>query len=184
MRAETFAASRHQERILRAYANSHRVKEREDLYSTLKSLDPEHCFAFGACQKSQNLPFDAPGRIDARFNDFAFVIAMENVVKPGYMTEKIVNAFRASAIPIYSGANDYERFFNSDAVIDCSKYASIERVAETCIGIWRDPQKLMKVLSEPMCLPDSDLEEYEAVYSRHTSWQQPFVDILREAFPD
>ena len=42
-----------------------------------------------------------------------FVIAMENKARPGYFTEKIVNAALANAIPVYWGAPDMGDYMKS-----------------------------------------------------------------------
>ena len=50
-----------------------------------------------------------------------FVIAFENSVLDGYLSEKIVNAFLAKSVPIYFGHRDTVlELFNPDAFIDCS----------------------------------------------------------------
>jgi hypothetical protein len=51
----------------------------------------------------------------SRYN---FSIIIENTRSPWYFTEKILNCFAVGTIPIYLGANEIDRFFNSDGIID------------------------------------------------------------------
>jgi len=44
------------------------------------------------------------------YKNYKFVIAMENIQKDGYITEKNINAFYSGAIPIYWGATNVNDF--------------------------------------------------------------------------
>ena len=50
-------------------------------------------------------------------SDFRFMLCMENSKLPGYVTEKIVNAFLSGAVPIYWGTEEIFNLFNKDAFI-------------------------------------------------------------------
>ena len=54
------------------------------------------------------------------YSEYRFVICIENSRIGGYITEKIVNAFLAGAIPIYLGAPDVEAHFAAGAFINCN----------------------------------------------------------------
>lgn len=81
-----------------------------DLLSSRAAMVGETVDALGACKSG--------GRDERRRNrykdgwhdeavevyeDYAFVVAFENTKAEGYVTEKIVNAFLAGAVPIYWG---------------------------------------------------------------------------------
>ena len=51
------------------------------------------------------------------YEDYRFVLAMENKSSPGYITEKILNAFLGGAIPIYYGTEEVFDVFNRDAFV-------------------------------------------------------------------
>lgn len=56
-----------------------------------------------------------------------FVLAMENTIKPGYITEKIINSFMAGAIPLYWGhADTVKKYFNEKAFVCINDYSSFE----------------------------------------------------------
>ena len=51
------------------------------------------------------------------FNQYKFVITFENSKTPGYMTEKIFNAFLAGSIPIYDGPPNIDDYINQSCYI-------------------------------------------------------------------
>src|SRR5205823_5635555 len=68
-------------------------------------------------------------------NHYRFALVMENINKEGYVTEKIINAFRAGAIPIYWGGNGYaDKIFNPKAFIDIAKFSSFEECADYIVN--------------------------------------------------
>jgi hypothetical protein len=118
------------------------------------------------------------------FSEFGFIVAMENRVMPGYVTEKIGHAFNAGAVPIYWGdTNSVNELFNPAAFINFSDYSNAAEAADTIVNIWRDKQKLQKYLDAPIVL-NNTLRDYEAVYTEYRPWQAPFVNTLRDTFPD
>lgn len=64
------------------------------------------------------------------YSNYTFMIAMENTISPGYITEKILNSFIAGAIPIYYGTDEIKDVFNTKAFIHVTDYKSIEDCAE------------------------------------------------------
>lgn len=52
------------------------------------------------------------------FNRYKFVLCVENSYSSGYVTEKIFNVFFSKAIPIYSGSDKIETFFNKDSFVN------------------------------------------------------------------
>lgn len=55
---------------------------------------------------------------------FKFALCMENFEYPGYVTEKIVDAIAAGAIPVYQGAPDVVDFVPPDVFIDLRDFDS------------------------------------------------------------
>ena len=170
-----------------AYAFSNPVHDRELLFRRMRSLEPT-CYGFGQCSFTNDNPFVAPihdrGNNKNAFGNFGFTVAMENTVAPGYMTEKIGNAFCTGSVPIYKGDTDtVNAFFNRESFLNVSDYATPILAAEAAVQIWRDPQKLQHFLDAPITLNDR-LKDYEAIYTEYRPWQKPMVDALRDAFPD
>lgn len=170
-----------------AYAFTARIPEREQFFCLIRDREPT-CYAFGPSCKTPDNPFEVGrgqrGENGSHFREFGYCVAMENCVAPGYMTEKIGFAFLAGSVPIYRGDNaTVKEFFNPASFINVPDFASLEVAAETCVEVWRDPQKLQKYLDAPLTLNDR-LRDYEAIYTDYRPWQKPMVDALRDAFPD
>ena len=152
----------------------------------MRSLDST-CYAFGPSCFTNDNPFVLT-RTDRernanRFNQFAFNVAMENTVAPGYITEKIGNAFNSGSIPIYWGASEINDFFNPTSFINVANYASPEACGQAAIEIWRDPQKMQPYLDAPITM-NNKVDDYLAVYTEYRPWQKLFIDVLRDTFPD
>jgi len=170
-----------------AYAFSNPVLDRELVFRKMRSLEPT-CYAFGPCSFTNDNPFIASRAVykdnKDTFREFGFIVAMENTVAPGYLTEKIGNAFCAGSVPIYKGDTDtVNAFFNRESFLNVSDYKTAMVAADAAVQIWRDPQKLQRFLDAPITLNDR-LKDYETIYTEYRPWQKPMVDALRDAFPD
>merc|ERR550537_96933 len=66
----------------------------------------------------------------AVFKPFKFVMSFENANVSGYVTEKIVNAYLARAVPIYWGSPDVFKIFNAASFLYVPDFASMEEVAQ------------------------------------------------------
>lgn len=62
---------------------------------------------------------------------YKFNIAFENNTYPGYVSEKILNAFQSNTVPIYWGANNTAgRDFNKKAFINCQDFVTFDEVLQ------------------------------------------------------
>ena len=171
-----------------AYSNSNPVAIRNAVFAALKRREPT-CYAFGRCMTSADRPFslkrDEREQNGQRFREFAFYIAMENRITPGYLTEKIGHAFNAGTVPLYWGDTAcVNSFFNRDAFINVLDFTTTDKLAEHVINVWRDPQKLQRYLDAPIFAPGDLFQEYRKIYTEYAPWQRPAYDALLEAFPD
>jgi hypothetical protein len=172
-----------------AFAFSNRVSEREHLFLGMRRREPT-CYSFGQSVPTRDNPFTLARGDRANNGDvfkdhgFGYVVAMENRIAPGYITEKIGHAFLADSVPIYWGdSSAISEMFNPASFINVLDYPTIDKAAETAVNIWRDPQKYQKYLDAPITL-NNKLADYEAVYTEYRPWQKLFVDTLRDTFPD
>lgn len=168
-----------------SYAFSNPVPEREVLFRTMRALEPT-CYGFGPCSRSWDVPFTLStadrGRNKDMFQEFAFNVAMENCVRPGYMTEKIGHAFASGSVPIYKGDTEtVNDFFNPEAFLNVSDFASPIHAGRFAVELWRDKQKLQKYLDAPISL-NNRLADYAA--RDYRPWKKPIYDALRDEFPD
>jgi len=63
-------------------------------------------------------------------SDYQFSICFENMIWPGYMTEKIIDCFVAGTIPIYWGASNIGTLIPKEAFIDMRDFSSFDQVEE------------------------------------------------------
>jgi len=61
-------------------------------------------------------------------SNYKFAICLENMEFEGYVTEKIIDCFRAGVIPIYLGAPDIQKFIPENLFIDLRKFENIKEL--------------------------------------------------------
>jgi hypothetical protein len=85
------------------------------------------------------------------YKNYRFVIAAENCIKPGYLTEKLMNAFISGAIPIYWGDDEVVKdFFNPDAFVNMNNFQNIEDGVNFIIALDQDIERRYKMVSAPI----------------------------------
>lgn len=104
-----------------------------------------------------------------QFQRYRFVVAFENSIAPGYVTEKIVNAFLAGAIPIYWGnSTSVATLFNPRSFIDCGSFRMLRECADFVVEVHQSPTLYASMRQEP---PILDM----VVFNEFFSWH-PLVD--------
>lgn len=83
-----------------------------------------------------------------KYKPYKFVIAGENGQANGYITEKIISAMLAYAVPIYFGASDIEEHFNSKSFINANKLSK-EELLSTVSRLDQNEEEYQKMLMEP-----------------------------------
>jgi hypothetical protein len=85
------------------------------------------------------------------YSNYAFIICMENQIKNGYVTEKIINGFKSGAIPIYWGDPiTVKKLFNEKAFICVNDFPNIESCADYIINLFNDKSRLQNMANEPV----------------------------------
>jgi hypothetical protein len=93
---------------------------------------------------------------------YKFNLALENSRVPGYVTEKIMEAFVARTVPIYWGAPDVVRDFNPAAFVNVSDYESTDSFVAALRRIDNDPDEYLSLLSAPPVISGNAVD-YDAV---------------------
>jgi len=120
-----------------AYCHSNPIEYRETVFRKMCERRPGECHAMGVCDggvpesRRDNIPghWDSIDLVKA-YSQYKFVLAMENKQVEGYITEKILNAYAAGAIPIYSGSSTVSTFFNHEAYINMDDFVSMQACVE------------------------------------------------------
>jgi len=109
----------------------------------------------------------------ARFN-----LACENSRSPGYVTEKLVDAIHACAVPIYWGAPDVGRDFDPRCLINISDYADLDEATEAILRVDQDEAARRRILEAPVFLGNA---APECMSPQHLL--APLTDLLESRSP-
>lgn len=141
---------------------------------------PEFCVAFvgkaypfrlhALKRLSRFKPVDVFGaiarkQIDNKFepsSKYKFVFAFENDLYPGYVTEKVIEAWCTGAIPLYWGS-DPAGYINPKAVINLNDYSTFEDFYEYVMRVEGDSELWENIASQPILLREPDLKEVQRV---------------------
>jgi hypothetical protein len=93
-------------------------KERTDFFNSLSTRYKK----VDSCGKHLNNGVVCPGNHGTTeyhefISNYKFMICFENTSKPGYFTEKLVNAYHSGTIPIYWGDPNISNYVNIDAIL-------------------------------------------------------------------
>lgn len=62
---------------------------------------------------------------EEKLREYKFVLCLENAVFPGYITEKIFDAFFAGCVPVYIGAPDIAEYIPKDTFINVNDFDTL-----------------------------------------------------------
>lgn len=66
-------------------------------------------------------------------HNYKFCLCPENSIYPGYVTEKLLDAYAGGCIPIYSGHPNMDKEFNTSAFFNYQQYRSMDNLV-TCVA--------------------------------------------------
>ncbi len=149
-------------RPLRQFVTEEKNRVCSFLYKNRGTMERTEFFQALNKRISVEIPTHTPERVSQYLFDdavrihapYRFNIAFENRDLPGWVTEKLLNAFLAGAVPIYWGTRDVERYFNPKAFINAADFADFEALADYVVEVNATPRLLNGYLDEPPCLPD------------------------------
>jgi hypothetical protein len=147
---------------LLAYCSSNKVEIRENLFNLFVARTHENqCHSLGQnfgkhplTQRKVSGSWESHGLVKA-YSNYKFVFALENKDTPGYVTEKIMNAFHSGAIPIYWGTSYVKNLFNHKAFIYVNDFPSLE----ACVGyvVNMSDEEREKMMNEPVYHPTNEI---------------------------
>jgi hypothetical protein len=145
------------------YAHSNCIKFREDAFFALSYIAPTHYG--GVCDGSKGTKYYQfpPNATHANntvklhnfhenaifFSAYKFCLVLEHAMMPGYITEKILNAFLAGCVPIYHGPEEIFLFFNKNAFVYYDP-DSPQEALDLIANLNKDDQLYDAMLSEPI----------------------------------
>lgn len=92
--------------------------------------------------------------------DFRFSLAFENSAHPGYVTEKILDAYLAQTIPVYWGDPRITEEFNPASFVDVRRFASIDAAVAHILALNADEDAMLAILNAPPLLRPDAITRY------------------------
>lgn len=78
------------------------------------------------------------GKVDDKyrvFHNYRFAICYENIMLPGYVTEKIFDCLVSGIVPIYAGAPNISDYIPGDCYIDFKEFENYEELSRFLLGM-------------------------------------------------
>ena len=111
-----------------------------------------------------------------------FTICCESTSQPGFVTEKIWEAFKNHSVPIYYGDETVTEIFNPKAFVNMHDFASFEEAAAFVKQLDADEKAYQAMLAQPPFAEGFDyadfLDSFEA-FLAHIVSQQPKAALRR-----
>ena len=164
-----------------AYTARNCVKEREDMFAEILTLRPD-AHALGKCSNNfkPNIERKNYEKNNSIFENYRFVLCMENLNKEGYITEKIYNAFLGGAIPIYSGDDSTVlQFFNEKAFINVNNFKSFKECAHYICELDKSIEKCQEIQSMSI-FKDGVIPDMFEWYKEDNKFVKDTVSKMRE----
>lgn len=91
--------------------------------------------------------------------DYKFTIAFENIILPGYSTEKIYHPLLVKSVPIYSGDPGIKKYYNSKAFINVDDYSTWDQAIEEIIRLDNDDDLYLDMVKESEFIENCDYDK-------------------------
>jgi len=91
-----------------------------------------------------------------------FNLCFENDLYPGYVTEKVLEAWLAGAIPLYWGI-DKGRILNPEALINFNDFDSMETFVQHVSKVYSSPNEMKSIINQPLFLKipeDGEIKDF------------------------
>lgn len=93
---------------------------------------------------------------------FRFNLCFENDLYPGYVTEKVLEAWLSESIPLYWG-DDANKLLNPKAMVNLKDFPDVKTFIEYVVHLDNRPDLQQEILNEPLFAKEikySDLKEF------------------------
>ena len=92
-----------------------------------------------------------------KYSKYKFVLALENSIYNGYITEKLINPILANSIPIYAGPKDAFEIINQKRVIYVYDFSNYNDLLDYIIKVDNDSELYNSIISEEIFNYNSNL---------------------------
>ncbi|MCI5051941.1 MAG: glycosyltransferase family 10 [Simkaniaceae bacterium] len=102
--------------------------------------------------------------------EYRFSFCIENTALPGYISEKVFNAFHAATVPIYWGAPDVTRYIPQECFIDMRKFPTLQALYDY----------LQRISEEEYDLYLKNIEKFIRSSQAQIFSEETFAKLLKE----
>lgn len=141
-------------------------KYHNNLNGTIIDLPHDGTYLFGQDKKNEYV------------RKSKFTITCEPESYNGYVTEKIMDAFRGHSIPIYFGSPTIDVDFNADAFVWCQSPAKIDEVVEKVRYLDENQEAYLTMLMQ------SPLKEHDFCVNRYKELETWLISLFSQSPED
>jgi hypothetical protein len=80
---------------------------------------------------------------------YKFILAFENSISPGYVTEKLLEAHLTNAFPLYMGPLNMD-YFNLERFVNLSNFSGLDEYIEEVRRLDQSEEEMIYKLSQPV----------------------------------
>jgi len=96
-----------------------------------------------------------------KYSEYKFVLALENGIVDGYITEKLINPILAGSIPIYAGPSDVFNFINKKRIIYLFDFTNLNNLLNYIIKVDNDDNLYNNIINEQIYINDLNAQNYD-----------------------
>lgn len=118
-----------------------------------------------------------------KYSEFKFILAAENTIEYGYMTEKIINALAAGCIPIYIGSSKYiKKVINPKRIIIANDYHDPRECIKYILSL--KEEDFDNYEKEPIFTNEKESEIFRELYNRDSPENKKLIDNMKYLLDD
>jgi hypothetical protein len=118
-----------------------------------------------------------------KYSEFKFILAAENTIEYGYMTEKIINALAAGCIPIYIGSSEYiKKVINPKRIIIANDFQDPNECINYILSL--KEEDFDNYEKEPIFTNEKESEIFRELYNRHSLENKKLIDNMKYLLDD
>ncbi len=106
-----------------------------------------------------------------------FTIAYENQTYPGYMTEKLFQAYFAGSVPLYYSDKKAQEDVNKKAIISAQEFKTEEEMVDYIIKVDQDEKKYCEIYEQPIIIDPA--RNYEVLKAKIRAKLEPIVQKIK-----
>jgi hypothetical protein len=97
--------------------------------------------------------------------EFWFSLCFENDLYPGYVTEKVLEAWLGWTIPLYWG-NDVSGILNPKAIINLANFSTMKDFVNYVSKLYRDKDQMVNMINQPLFIKEFKYEDLVSFFQQ------------------